>query len=149
MALRIVHKQKIVKVDTRAVRGLVGAVLDEYGRADSDVTVLFADDSFLHKLNLEYRGIDGTTDVLSFAMMEGDESTISPDVESVLGDVMISVERAAVQARRYRKPVGHEILKLVAHGVLHLIGFDHASTSERNRMRRIENRHLKAVLDQA
>ncbi len=149
MALRIVNRQKMVKVDTRAVRRLVGAVLEECGRADSDVTVLFAGDSFLHKLNLEYRGIDKTTDVLSFAMMEGDESTTPAEAESVLGDVIVSVERASVQARRYRKPVGHEILKLVAHGVLHLVGFDHASTNERKRMRRIENRHLKAVLDQA
>ncbi len=149
MALKIVNRQKTVEVDTRAVRRLVKAVLEEYGRADSDLTVLFAADAFLRKLNLEFRGIDKTTDVLSFAMMEGDESMAPAEAETVLGDVVISVERAAVQARRYGKPVGHEILKLAAHGVLHLIGFDHASTNERKRMRRIENRHIKAVLDRA
>ena len=147
MALKIMNRQKIVEIDMRAVRRLVNAVLEEYGRADSDLTILFTDDTFLRKLNLEFRGIDKTTDVLSFAMMEGDESDEPSEAETVLGDVMISVERASVQARRYRKPVGHEILKLAAHGVLHLIGFDHASTDERKRMRRIENRHIQTALD--
>jgi probable rRNA maturation factor len=149
VALKIVNKQKMVEIDMRAVRRLVKSVLEEYGRADSDLTVLFTDDLFLRKLNLEYRGIDKTTDVLSFSMMEGDESTVPAEAETVLGDVIISVERASVQARRYKKPVGYEILKLVAHGVLHLVGFDHTSTDERKRMRCIENRHLKTILDQA
>lgn len=143
MALSILNRQRRLKVDTPAVRRLVSAILDEHGAADADVAVVFTRDARIHYLNLAYRGIDAPTDVLSFSMTveKGGEER----AETVLGDVVISVDRAVAQAERYRRPVEREILKLVAHGVLHLLGYEHATTKDRDRMRRIENRHVAAA----
>lgn len=135
-------------IDRASIRRLVRLILEDHDRADSDLSVLFAADPYVHSLNLEYRGVDRPTDVLAFAMSEAARSegpvTIQA-AEDVLGDVVISVDRAAAQARRYRRTLEREILKLVAHGVLHLLGHDHEKEDERRVMRRLENRYLREL----
>ncbi|MBN2564276.1 MAG: rRNA maturation RNase YbeY [Candidatus Eisenbacteria bacterium] len=69
----------------------------------------------------------------------------TPGPETVLGDVVISVDRAIAQSKRYCKAPEQELLKLVAHGVLHLLGQDHANPSERRRMRNLEERYLRLL----
>ncbi len=150
MAIRIVDRQKKIEIDRRAVRRLVRRILSDHGSADADVTIVFADDGFLRELNLEYRGIDRPTDVLAFAMDEGEEAAVAGDpeeMERVLGDVVISTDRAAVQARRFRRTVSREIAKLTSHGVLHLVGRDHETPSDRSGMRRLENRYVRALFE--
>jgi probable rRNA maturation factor len=149
MATDIIDKQKTIKIDRRAVRRLVKRILAEHSRDDCDLSVVFADDAFVRELNLAYRKVDRATDVLAFAMRDVvpiAEWKAIDGPENVLGDVVISVDRARVQARRYRRTVDHEILKLVAHGVLHLLGFDHERTEDRREMRRLENRYARAAL---
>lgn len=146
MALSILNRQRSIKIDTPSVRRMVAAILEEHDAAASDVTVVFTRDAAVHELNLAYRGVDAPTDVLSFSMsIDGGDTHDEPPLEFVLGDVVISVDRAVAQAARYRRPVEREILKLVAHGVLHLLGHDHETPKDRDAMRRIENRHIKAV----
>jgi probable rRNA maturation factor len=145
MSLSILNKQKTVALDRKTIRTLVAALLAEHDVAGADLSLTFADDEYVHALNRDYRGIDRPTDVLSFAMRDGGDSRDEGE-ELVLGDVVISVDRAAVQARRSRRTVDREILKLVAHGVLHLLGYDHPTEKRRVEMRRIENHHVRAAV---
>jgi probable rRNA maturation factor len=152
MATDIIDKQKSVKIDRRAVRRLVGRILADHSCEGGDLSIVFAGDEFVRELNLAYRKADRPTDVLAFAMRDAigpDEEGLVKGPESVLGDVVISVDRAAVQARRYRRTVEHELLKLVAHGVLHLLGRDHERADEGREMRRLENRYAREALGDA
>jgi len=149
MATDIIDKQKTIKIDRRSVRRLVERVLADHGSDESDLSIVFANDAFVRELNLAYRKADRPTDVLAFAMRDvvgPGETSVVEGPESVLGDVVISVDRAKVQSRRFRRTVEHEILKLVAHGVLHLLGHDHERAGEKREMRRLENRYAREAL---
>ncbi|MFD0958641.1 rRNA maturation RNase YbeY [Paenibacillus chungangensis] len=106
------------------------------GLADGEVTLTFTDDEGIHSLNREYRNIDRPTDVLSFAMQDDgvEELDIVFEVESedeadpisgMLGDIIISVERAAAQSEEYGHSLERELGFLFVHGFLHLLGYDH------------------------
>lgn len=95
-----------------------------------DLTIVISDDRQLQALNHEYLGIDAPTDVLAFPAGQTD-----PETEALyLGDVLISAERAGVQAAAGGHPLVAEIQLLVVHGVLHLLGYDHAEKDEKERM---------------
>ena len=148
MALRIENRQRALRLNTPEIRRLVGLILADHDCEGCDLTVVFARDRLVRELNASYRDIDRATDVLAFAMCDGEPPGADGDpdeLERVLGDVVISVDRAIVQARRYRKTTEREILKLVAHGVLHLLGHDHGSPRERTAMRNLENRYLRTL----
>jgi probable rRNA maturation factor len=146
MSIGIIDRLKAPEVDRRAVRRLIRRILKEHGRADEDVTVVFAADEFVRELNASYRGTDRVTDVLAFNMGRIPRRGRAPGPEggeAILGDVIVSVERARVQARRYKRTTEREILKLVAHGTLHLLGHDHETSGDRASMRRLENRYVR------
>jgi probable rRNA maturation factor len=149
MPISIVDRQKGIRLDRRAVRALVRLVFREHGVADADVTVVVADDEFVRILNRAYRGVDAPTDVLSFGApgtpRGADPNAGAEAPERVLGDVIISSDRAAVQAKARGVPTRREVLKLVAHGVLHLLEHDHGTPGERRRMRALENRYVREV----
>jgi len=98
------------------------------------VSILLTDDDAIRELNRQYRGIDSPTDVLSFAQDEGDDDFAAGVGENVLGDIVISVETARRQAKQSNKALEEEIDVLVAHGVLHLLGYDHAEPDDEKRM---------------
>jgi probable rRNA maturation factor len=102
----------------------------KHAAAEGGLTVVLTDDEQLQQLNRDYLGIDSPTDVLSFPAAETDPETGMP----YLGDVLISVPRAESQARAAGHPLQSEVQLLVVHGVLHLLGFDHAQVEERARM---------------
>jgi len=102
-------------------------------RDDKQLSVLLCDDPFIRRLNRRYRGIDRVTDVLSFSMREGPPLPFS---SSLLGDVVISIPRATRQAAARRAAVLDEVTLLLAHGILHLLGVDHATPTEQVRMTR-------------
>lgn len=103
----------------------------------TDVSIIFTDDSEIHELNRDYRGKDKPTDVLSFSMREGGHPS-----ETMLGDLVISVDTAKVQAKKYGVSFRDEIRRLLIHGTLHLLGYDHENVSkaEAQKMRRLERR---------
>jgi len=148
MPLRIENRQRALKLDTPGVRRLVDLILDDQGWAGSDLAVVLTRDAVVKELNAAYRDVDQATDVLAFAMRDGKPPGADGDpdeLERVLGDVVISVDRAMAQAERYGITPEREIFKLVAHGVLHLVGYDHATSRERTKMRNLENRYLRAL----
>ena len=85
--------------------------------------VIIVDNSFIHKINKEYRGIDRPTDVISFALE--DEHDIEYDDFRLLGDIYISIDKAREQAKEYGHSLKREICFLSVHGLLHLLGYDH------------------------
>ncbi|MBQ7290130.1 MAG: rRNA maturation RNase YbeY [Clostridia bacterium] len=130
------NKQEKKKVGYR-VRLLIETAIEktlahERFRKDAEVSVSFVDNEEIHKLNLEFRGKDKPTDVLSFPMWEDDElgGDIDPALGAVmLGDIVISTERAMEQAEEYGHSFTREVCFLAVHSTLHLIGYDH-ETSE-------------------
>lgn len=108
--------------------------------AQAEVGFMFADDSYIQELNLRYRGKDTATDVLSFALNEGEEPEIigGYEGEELLGDIVISVETMGRQAEEYGHSVERELAFLTLHGMLHLLGYDHESEEERQEMRKEE-----------
>jgi probable rRNA maturation factor len=94
--------------------------------------IIFVDNEYIHKLNLEYRGIDRPTDVISFAL-EDDKSFINMDFR-VLGDIYISVDKAHEQAESYGHSLKREISFLTIHGLLHLLGYDHMVKEDEEKM---------------
>jgi probable rRNA maturation factor len=107
----------------------------------AELTVVLTDDAQLHLLNRQYLGIDAPTDVLSFPGGDTD-----PDSQAVyLGDVLISYPRAMAQATSAKHTVEEELQLLVVHGVLHLLGHDHASEEEQTTMWAIQAQTLQSL----
>lgn len=119
-------------------------LLRECKRADSQFTIAIIDDEQMALLNFAYRGSNVTTDVLAFSQVEGEEIT-SGDAES-LGDVIISLEVARRQANDGGWKLEEELLRLLVHGFLHLLGHDHeAGKREAERMFAEERRLMDAL----
>jgi len=113
------------------------------GEGDAELTVSLVDDDAIRALNRDYRQADRPTDVLAFAMREGERVTGD---EPVLGDVVISLDTAARQAHRRGVPLARELRTLLVHGVLHLLGYDHERSPAEARRMRAEERRLAAAL---
>jgi len=92
------------------------------GYPDAELSILIVDNSRIQEINREYLDRDRPTNVISFAMQEGEDAGLSP---LLLGDVVISAERAASDAAEANIPFEHELWFLLLHGVLHLLGYDH------------------------
>ena len=105
-----------------------------YEVENSELSVTLTNDEKIHWLNKTYRGIDRPTDVLSFAFRESDEPEIFGETVDVLGDIIISVERAQAQAEEFGHSFLREIIFLEVHGLLHLLGYDHIEDAERAEM---------------
>jgi probable rRNA maturation factor len=106
------------------------ALKHQSAKPDVTLTVVLTDDAQLQTLNHDFLGNDSPTDVLSFPSDEPDPET----GETYLGDILISMPRAALQALAARHPLQAEMQLLVVHGVLHLLGHDHAESAEKERM---------------
>ncbi|MEG6585828.1 rRNA maturation RNase YbeY [Dendrosporobacter sp. 1207_IL3150] len=105
----------------------------------NEVSIVLADDEYIKQLNKVYRGKDCPTDVLSFALNEGEEpDIINGPQENLLGDIIISLETAERQAVEYGHSLEREIAFLTVHGMLHLLGYDHEDEAERIEMRQEE-----------
>jgi probable rRNA maturation factor len=109
--------------------------------AAADLTIVFGDDPQLHELNLQWMGVDAPTDVLSFPSDETDPESGN----RYLGDILISVQRAAEQAKAAGHAVEAEVQLLVIHGVLHLLGHDHAEAGEKAKMWQAQGEILSAL----
>jgi probable rRNA maturation factor len=120
----MVHVESLAQLPSVEARIIEGAVRETLGQqaAAVDVTIVLSDDAHLRDLNRKYLGIDAPTDVLSFTAAETDPET----GRAYLGDVVISVPQAVMQAGAAGHPLESEIQLLVVHGVLHLLGHDHA-----------------------
>ena len=124
------------------VRRVAQRVLETLGYKEAQVSILLCSDSYIRKLNREYRRVDASTDVLAFSMHEGKFSKVHPEV---LGDVIISLETASRQAKRFQHSLNKETTLLVIHGILHLLGYDHLKKKDKEKMRLKEKQILKSL----
>lgn len=104
--------------------------------ANSEVSLTFVDNKEIQELNRMYRQKDSVTDVISFALEEDEEGIeiVGEDIPLVLGDIIISVERAKEQAVDYGHSLEREMGFLALHGLLHLLGYDHMEEEEEKEM---------------
>ena len=143
MQIELSNQQEKLSL-TQEMEDRIIEVLEEAARVHevddmTEVSLMFTDDETIHEMNREYRGIDRPTDVLSFALEEGEEEEIygGPE-ENLLGDIIISVETAVRQAEEYGHSVEREMAFLALHGRLHLLGYDHMEENEKAQMREKE-----------
>lgn len=111
---------------------------------DAEVSVLLTNDSEIQQLNRDYRSKDASTDVLSFSLQEGEGSEYAAET---LGDIVISVETAARQADEREENLHEAIVRLLIHGLLHLLGYDHENVpkEEADEMRQVEADLMQVV----
>ncbi len=107
------------------------------------INIVLSSDAAVMKLNLEFRGKNKPTNVLSFPF--GGDDPQHPESEAILGDVVLACETIAEEARIREIPVTHHLAHLIAHGVLHLLGYDHQNDGEASRMEGVETEVLKKM----
>lgn len=115
---------------------------------NTEVSIMIVDNSYIQELNFIYRHQNRPTDVLSFAMNELSDD--EPDYDSseelnILGDIVLSLEQASLQSNEYGHSLERELGYLVAHGMLHLMGYDHETDEEARVMRSLEEKIMQAV----
>jgi len=109
----------------------------------TEISVLFTDDKFIRSLNNKYRGIDKSTDVLSFSLREGSVKIPESEGDKLLGDIIISVEAAQRQADNLNHSMEKELTVLLIHGLLHLTGYAHEEDKDYKIMREKESEILE------
>lgn len=122
-----------------------------------ELNILLTDSENIHKLNKEFRNIDSSTDVLSFPMIsyeipadfsgcETEEDCFNPETgELILGDIVISLEKAKEQAEKYGHSAKREVAFLTAHSMLHLFGYDHMTEQEASEMEQKQEEILQIL----
>ena len=122
-------------------RAARAALENQSASLDSDLTIVLTDDAKIQELNRDYLGIDAPTDVLSFPASETDPETGAP----YIGDILISLPYAARSAEKAGHPLEAEVQLLVVHGILHLLGHDHAKVREKAKMWKAQAEILESL----
>ncbi len=153
--ITIQNEQEKIKTD-KELENLICSVInktieEENFKYEAIVSVTVTDNESIHKLNAEHRNIDRETDVLSFPVLEfngGDAVIDSGDMfdgKVILGDIVLSAEKALEQSREYGHSFEREVGFLVCHSTLHLLGYDHINDDERAVMRQKEEHTLEIL----
>lgn len=127
-------------MDLKRIQNLTKQLLQAEGCSEeTEVSIVLTHDIEISQLNKDYRGIDGPTDVLSFAQREGDDDFAGDPEDNILGDIVVSVDTAERQAEQQGHSLDEEIDVLIAHGILHLLGYDHAEPEDAKKMFEIQD----------
>ncbi len=121
-------------LDEERLRQIADAVLLQEGQTTAEMTLVLTDDATIRELNRVFRHVDSPTDVLAFPAAGGADFVLPPNLPPYLGDVLISYPTALAQASAQGHPVEQELTLLIVHGCLHLLGYDHETEEERQRM---------------
>ncbi len=138
MAVLVRSEHPRGRAAARRLRGRARAFLERLGKADRELSVLLVGDRAMRALNRRWRGQDRATDVLSFPLGR------PPGSGPLLGDVVISIDMAARRARAEGRETAVELERYLAHGLLHLLGYDHGRAVDAARMARKEEDLLKS-----
>jgi probable rRNA maturation factor len=122
MKIAIENRQRQQKIAKVPLRKVARKILSASGCPDGELSILIVDDAMIQEINRDYLGRNHPTNVISFAMQEGEGEGIQPDL---LGDVVISAETAARDAGEAKVTFESELYFLLLHGILHLLGYDH------------------------
>jgi probable rRNA maturation factor len=142
--------ERFSTVESQVASAVNRAVERTGGPEKAQIGLLIVGDEAIHELNMEHRGVDRPTDVLSFPLLEPGEKITQADIdpetgEVVLGDIVISLPAAERQAIEYGNTLVREMSFLAVHGTLHLLGYDHEDDGERREMRKLEEAVLESV----
>jgi probable rRNA maturation factor len=140
MSVLFRNSQTVAKVLPGSVTALAEYVLEEEGASGKEVSVLFVDDVEISRLNARHLGRNGPTDVLAFPMSEGEKADVHPEI---LGDVVVSAERALDYAAEHGLQINDELSLYLIHGILHLLGYDDVNTTHKAKMRKREKELLR------
>jgi probable rRNA maturation factor len=132
-------------VPKNQLRQKTSRLLKDLGVSPAELSILLVDDRQIHKLNKKWRSKDRPTDVLAFAQREGQAA--APD-DPVLGDIVISIERASAQAAERGHSREKELDLLLVHGLLHLLGYEHEGGGKRAQKMRAQEKKLLSALKQ-
>lgn len=125
----------------RLVKAVTDTLLHQKLNPNVEVAIVIEDDAYIQALNKQYRGIDKPTDVLSFPYDGAD-----PDSgQDILGDILIAYPKAAQQAKENGHPVMDELILLVVHATLHLLGYDHETEEDKKDMWLLQNNILESM----
>ncbi|HVO94685.1 MAG TPA: rRNA maturation RNase YbeY [Terriglobales bacterium] len=143
MPVEMVRRDGGKKFPARRLKEVALAILDLLGRSDTELSLALIGDREMQQLNAQYRGKNYPTDVLSFPV-ESD----APLKKPLLGDVVICVDKAAEQARERRRTLDEEMVTLLIHGIVHLMGYDHEqSAKDAKIMTRLEKKILRQLCE--
>jgi probable rRNA maturation factor len=129
MTIHIENRQRTVKLDLRRIRRVVRKLKNILHCSEQEISLLFVDDEQIRQINRQYLNRDHPTNVISFSIREGDCGHVNPQL---LGDIVISVERAIQDATTGDLSLNDEIDFLVIHGLLHLLGYNHESGNKKD-----------------
>lgn len=140
------HPEFAKKHTKKEIKDFLNKVLENRNVQNSTFSVSFIQEDYMHELNLQYRGIDSSTDILSFAVQDGEDNFILPsNVKKNLGDILISPDVLKKNAEYFNVSEEEELKRLLIHGVLHLTGFDHKSNDPSEPMLVLQEEILKAL----
>lgn len=140
MEILLRNAQRKIPVDTRRLKRQAAEILQLLDRPESELSILLTNDAKIRDLNYNYRKKDQPTDVLSFPQ---DAGVVNESGLEILGDVVISVETARRQAEDHGLSLEQELVLLLTHGILHLMGLDHERSAQEARL---TQRRTKKVL---
>jgi rRNA maturation RNase YbeY len=144
MEISIANRQRRIGVRSSRARMIASSVLERESACFDEISIAFLDDKAMQKLNWVFTGRDQPTDTLAFELTpEMGKDKPVPGIK--LGEVIICVDRAIVQSRRYRVPLEKEVARLLIHGLLHLCGFEDGTKNGRARMHRREDFYLASL----
>jgi probable rRNA maturation factor len=143
MEVLIDNRQSRHKISLKEIKQTVQVILDALDCPDSELSILIVDDPQIEELNRQYLDREGPTNVIAFAMREGDFSDLSPHL---LGDVVISTDTAAREAGNAAMSTERRFNELLVHGILHLLGYDHEIDEEEARVMEDKSRELMELI---
>lgn len=151
MAVLVSNTQKKVRVSAGSLRNAASSVLEYMGCTNAELSVLITGDRKMRALNRQYRGKDSTTDVLSFPAIEGGDAlkaafSRKDGPPAALGDIVISASRALKQSEEIGQPLDDELMFLLVHGILHLLGYDHETSPTEKRAMEKKQKELVGFL---
>ena len=142
MRIDILNLQDKIGVDEKKIKKISRSALEGMGEDEAELSLLLVDDSYIRKLNKKYRGSDYKTDVLAFAMRDGEG--VPPD-SPILGDVVISVETAKREAINRKRKFDEEMNLYIVHGILHLLGYEDETAEKKKTMESKEKELLERI----
>jgi len=145
VAIRIANRQRRFRLPTDRLRAAMRAAMEATGHAGAELSLVFLRDPAMRALNRDWRSKDRPTDVLSFPQT----GPPGPDGTKVLGDIVISVDTAERQTTERGHDLATELLRLLVHGYVHLLGYDHERGPEDAKAMRAEERRVLRAIGRA
>jgi len=129
-----------INIDCNDIENIIIKIMDHLDCRNQEVSILLTGDKDIRRLNQEFRSIDQPTDVLSFPQNADEEPYIPEEV--ILGDIAVSLDIAKAQAKEHGLDFKEEIILLLIHGILHLLGYDHEISEQEEKQMRNKTREL-------